>query len=93
MAKNTKSKHPLQVGNKVFIRGVTCYYTGLVVELTATDVVLDDAAWIADTGRFADALKTGALNEVEPYPGAVAVPRSSICDSSEWLHELPRVQK
>ena len=54
---------------------------------------LDDAAWIADTGRFSDALKNGNLNEVEPYPGSCFVSAGAVVDVSEWAHELPRTRK
>ena len=86
------SKNPLQVGNKVFIRTVTFYYTGEIIELTDQDIVLDKAAWIADTGRFHDALETGHLSEVEPYPGVVSVSRAAYLDASIWTHALPAKQ-
>lgn len=81
------------VGKKVFVRTVTFHYTGLLSALTPDMLVLDDAAWIADSGRFADALVTGSLSEVEPYPGQVLVSRGAIVDVSEWKLALPREQK
>lgn len=86
----TVSVNPLAVGNNVFVRTVTHYYTGRIVELTATEIVLEDAAWIADTGRFSEALSTGQLNEVEPFPLLVAVGRGALVDITVWPHELPR---
>jgi hypothetical protein len=86
-------------GKKVFVRTVTNYYTGrLVSTATAAGSVqdflhLEEAAWVADTGRFADALKTGKLNEVEPFPGDCWVSTGAVVDISEWHHELPRTQK
>lgn len=50
---------PLQVGSRVFIRTVTSYYTGEVIEVSADEIVLVNAAWIADTGRFAPAMASG----------------------------------
>lgn len=55
----------------MFVRTVTHYYTGRVVGVSDKAILLEDAAWIADTGRFADALRTGILSEVEPYPDGV----------------------
>ena len=81
------------VGVNVLIRTVTMIYTGCVDDMDAHTIVLSSAAWIADTGRFADALKTGVLSEVEPYPGVVYVARSSIVDVTYWDHDLPREQK
>lgn len=92
--KKAKVKRVLEVGNIVFIRTVTHYYTGRIVELSATEIELEDVAWVADTGRFSDALKTGTLGEVEPYPdGRVAVGRGALVDASIWKHALPREQK
>lgn len=92
MAKK-KSVNPLFVGACVFIRTISMYYTGRVVELTADSVVLEDAAWIADTGRFSNALRTGALGEVEPYPTPVCVSRAHVLDVTAWHHSLPREVK
>lgn len=86
--------HPYQVGKNYFIRTVTHHLTGRLVKVTAKELVLQDAAWIADDGRFHDALKTGALNEVEPFPkGDVIVGRGSLIDCVEWTHALPMEQK
>ena len=59
-----------------------------------TELLLKDAAWIADDGRFSDAVKTGNFNEVEPYPNGVVVlvGRSSIIDAVQ-LNSIPRSQK
>jgi hypothetical protein len=94
----TTKKKPiagLELGTNYFIRGVTMYYTGRLVAMDENELVLEDAAWIADTGRFAEALKSGNLNEVEPYPDGVLVhiSRGAILDISNWLHDLPRKVK
>jgi hypothetical protein len=83
------------IGEKVFIRTVTYHYTGQVVAVDAGMITLRDAAWIADSGRWATALKTGELSEVEPYlPGQlVYVGRGAIVDVTAWTHGLPTVQK
>ena len=81
-------------GKSIFIRTVTSYYTGRVVRATRSYFVLDQAAWIASTGRFADAMRTGVFSEVEPYPDGclVRVARGAIVDVTDWPHPLPRVQ-
>jgi hypothetical protein len=81
------------VGKKVFVRTVTHHYTGLLVETDATFMRLDDAAWIADDGRFTQALANGTLNEVEPFPGSCLVAIGAVVDLCEWTHDLPRAQK
>lgn len=89
----SKSRNPLQVGNAVFIRTVTGFFTGRIIELDDADIVLDDAAWVADTGRFSAAMATGLLNEVEPYPGIAVVSRGALVDACVWAHALPRKVK
>ena len=79
-------------GANVFIRTVTHHFTGRLAAVEGGFAQLDDAAWIADDGRFADALAEGKLAEVEPYPGTCYVSLGSIVDVSEWLHDLPREQ-
>jgi len=91
--KAKKLHWPMELGKSYFIRTVTMHYTGKLKLLNAHVMVLSDAAWIADSGRFATALKNGSLNEVEPFPSEVIVPLGGIIDASEWLHALPRDQK
>ena len=81
------------IGKNVLVRAVTLYYTGRLVAIEDGFLVLDGAAWIADTGRFHQALTTGLLNEVEPYPGTCYVSAGAVVDVSEWAHDLPRKQK
>ena len=87
-----KPVSPIRVNNKVFIRTVTMYFTGKIVGVSKEEILLADAAWVADSGRFAQALATGTLNEVEPYPAkaTVSVARGGVIDVSDWLHDLPR---
>ena len=83
----------LRIGKCYLIRTVTMMYTGRLTNITDTDLLLADAAWIADSGRYADALENGTLSEVEPYPNEVIVSRAAIVDAAVWTHELPREQK
>jgi hypothetical protein len=81
------------IGGAVFIRTVSMYYTGRILEERDGVLVLEDAAWIADTSRFSVALATGKLAEVEPYPGEVRVSKGAIIDLSVWAHPLPRAME
>lgn len=81
-----------QVGKKYLIRCVTLYYTGRVSEIIGNDLILEDAAWVADSGRFHDALKTGSLSEVEPFIDPVIVPLATVVDATVWNHDLPQEQ-
>lgn len=79
-------------GECVFIRTVTYHLVGKVLQQHGQFLHLTDAAWIADSGRFMNALKTGQLAEVEPVDGIVRVGLGSIVDVFEWRHPLPREQ-
>ena len=82
-----------QIGKCYLIRTVTMTELGRLVRITDSDLVLEDASWVADTGRFAAALKDGTLSEVEPFPNEVIVSRGAIVDGAEWPHALPREVK
>ena len=87
------STSPWVIGKAYLIRTVTMVQTGRLVAVTLQELVLEDAAWIADTGRFADALKTGKFNEVEPFPdGQVIVGRGAVIDAVQ-IQVTPREQK
>lgn len=87
------SKVPFKVGKKYFIRTVTYFVTGKVKKIAGGFLVLEDAAWIADTGRFNEAINKGALSEVEPVNVLVFLNLNSITDGYEWIHKLPREVK
>lgn len=84
-----------QQKRKLFIRTVTNYYVGELVSMDAKYIVLTNAAWVADTGRFAGFLQTGDASEVEPYPDGMLVHINvgSIVDFIDWPHGLLRNQK
>jgi hypothetical protein len=88
----TANDTPFEIGKAYFIRTVTFHLTGRVTDIVGNFLLLDDAAWIADSGRFMNALKDGNLNEVEPC-GAAIVNISSITDAFPWKHDLPKAQK
>ena len=87
--------HPFEIEKNYFIRTVTHHLTGKLVEVYPTELVLIDAAWIADDGRLHDSLKSGSFNEVEPFADdlRVIVGRGSIIDAQVFEHKLPRSQK
>lgn len=82
-----------EIGANYLIRTVTMIDTGRLVSVTEQELVVEDAAWIADTGRFSDALKSVNFGEVEPFPdGRVIIGRGSIVDAIK-IATLPRSQK
>jgi len=82
-AENKADDSHWEIGKPYLIRTVTMIDTGRLVKVTPTELVLEDAAWVADTGRFADALKNlSVIKEVEPFPdGKVILNRSAIIDA------------
>ena len=87
----------LPTGSNVVLRTVTMIIVGELVEAGPQELVLKDAAWVADTRRWADFLRDGALDdsvEVEPYPdGLVLVGRGALVDACAWGHGLLRQQR
>jgi len=55
-------------------------------------LVLEQAAWIADSGRFMNAILEGKLDEVEPVKECF-VNTDTIIDAFVWTHKLPTDQK
>jgi hypothetical protein len=88
------SNSPWALNTPYFIQTVTWAYTGRLIKASDLELVLEDAALIADTGRFADAMKSGDYSEVEPYPSGktVIIGRYSIV-SAVQVDSLPREQK
>jgi len=92
--KTKKVQSPIRVGNKVLIRTVTHYHTGLIADIQSKPVphlVLVNASWVSDTGRFNKALMESKLNEVEPFPCPVAVLLGAGVDITDWTGTLPDV--
>jgi hypothetical protein len=89
----TDITEPWEIGKNYLIRTVTMIDTGKLVAVGAQELVLEEAAWIADTGRFAGSLQIGNFNEVEPFPeGRIIIGRGSVIDAVQ-IPKLPREQK
>jgi hypothetical protein len=80
------------VGKGFYFRTVTYHLTGRVKKVMGNFLMLEDAAWIADSGRFTQAIKDGILNEVEPV-GIAFVNLETVTDFFPWNHALPVEQK
>ena len=72
---------------------VTHYVTGRVVGITPTDFVLNDAAWIPDTGRMNECISKGSIAECEPLGDGIVVNRSTVALAVPWRHKLPKTVK
>lgn len=82
-----------EIGKKYLIRTVTMIQLGKLKRVTDKELLLSDACWVADTGRFNEALEKGTLKEVEMFQRDVIVSRGSIIDATEWLTDLPKTSK
>lgn len=85
--------HSFEIGKKYLIRTATHYELGKLIKITDTDLVLGEASWIPDTGRFSQALKTGSLDEIEPFINPVIINRGGIIDATIWDNDLPKDAK
>jgi hypothetical protein len=82
-----------KIGANYLIRTATMIDAGKLVAVTEHELVLEDASWIADTGRFGKALEKGTFNEVEMFPaGQVIVGRGSLIDAVQ-ITTLPTTTK
>ena len=88
----TAQNGPWQVGKNYLVRTVTMINSGRLVAVYPMELVFEDAAWIADTGRFHDSLKTCEFSEVEPFIGKVIIGRSAVIDAT-IIDKLPTKQK
>ena len=79
-------------GNKFFFRTVTYHLVGRVVGNFDNFLILEDASWVADSGRFMQAIKEGKLSEVEPV-GIAYINITTVVDFFPWVHALPTEQK
>ena len=75
-------------GKFIFVRCVTFYYSGEVVENDGEFIRLKNACWIAETGPFNKALTDETFSDLESYPSDVIVSVSSIVDGCV-LNTLP----
>ena len=92
-----KKNHPYKIGEIYFIRTVTFYFAGRLKEVFENELVLTEASWISETGRFNESLKDASLlDEVEMYPDDtdVIIGRGAIIDVSipAW-EKLPSTTK
>lgn len=86
------ASHPFEVGSAYMLRTVTYHMVGRVTKIDGSWLTLDDAAWIADSGRYSQFLETGNANEVEPV-GRCYLNIDSLTDAQPWKGKLPLTLK
>jgi len=83
-----------KIGQNYLMLIAGTFYTGRLVAVDRYELVLEDASWVADTGRFAEALAKGVVSEVEPCPeGEALIGRGALLAAFLWKHDLPRSVK
>jgi hypothetical protein len=76
---------PFEIGKEYFIRTVTYHLTGRLKDIVGKFLILEDCAWIADSGRFHEFFTNPSSSlEVEPFGKRdVFVNSDSITDATE----------
>ena len=70
------------------------HLTGQLVFVSSQELVLKDAAWVADSDRFNEAIKDpNKCKEVEPFVRNVIVGRGAIVDATEIPHTILEVKQ
>lgn len=82
-----------EIGKNYFIRTVTMHHVGQLEQITDREIVLSNASWVADSGRFSIALARGELDEVERFVNPVIINRDALVDATVWDHALPTESK
>lgn len=82
------------VGKAFFFRTVTYHIVGKVEKILKNSkiLVLSDASWIADSGRFMNFIQTGNANEVEPI-GEWFINLDTVVDFGQFKHSIKMDQK
>lgn len=89
----TSPNGPWQIGKKYFVRTVTMHLTGELTFVGSQELVMKDAAWIADSGRFHEAIRdVSKCSEVEPFAAPVIIGRGSIVDATEISDVITKVK-
>lgn len=86
-------EHPFEIGKAYLIRTVTMIQTGRIKEIKGKFLVLSEASWIADTGRFSEALQDqDKFNEVEPFKNDAIVNMDTIIDATEIVKLITKLK-
>ena len=85
------SNYDEMVGHSFFFRTVTYHMVGKITKRIGKFFQLEQASWIADSGRFMDFIKSGEAKEVEPV-GTCFVNLEAVTDMFPFKHKLPTEQ-
>ena len=88
--------NPWTVGDTWFIRTVTYHLVGELKSVGTQELVMKGGTvmWVADDGRFQQAIEEGQFNETEPYGDQdVVVGRGTVIDATRIKINIKVVQK
>lgn len=86
-----KEEHFFQIGQNYFIRTATMALLGKLEQVGDKELVMSNASWVADSGRF-HLFLNGKMDdscEIEKFKNDVIVGRGALIDCTIWGNELP----
>lgn len=85
---------PFDINKQYLMRTIGYHWIGRVQSIVGRFLILEEASWVADTGRYSEALdgKIGELqsSELEPSPRPVIINTDHITDAVEYPFKIPR---
>lgn len=89
-----KAGEMLEVGKNYIVFTPAVTLVGKLAALTAWELKLDEAAWVADTGRYHQAFSQGFSqdinSEVEPTGTFAVISRAAVVYCVPYKHPLPK---
>ena len=86
-----------EIGKNYFIRTATSYFVGNLKNICKDYIILSQASYIGNTGKFSDALREGlekvGNSEIEPYVNDVIINKGAMVDATIYNHKLPKNKK
>jgi hypothetical protein len=88
MDKQEKEFLTAMIGKNLFFRTVTNYFIGTVTKIHGKFIYLENACWVANTGRFMNFLEDGlqSNSEIEPVV-KMFLNMDMVVDFYEWKFE------
>lgn len=84
----------MEAGQQYLFLTLTYYWTGRIVQLSPTEVVIDQAAQVFDIGELEQALAKGEVALCQVLPGEVRVTlRRENTTAIQWKGALPKKSK
>lgn len=87
------NKSPYEVGKQYFVQTVTYFYLGQLSAEYGDTIVLSNASWIPDTGRYNEFISGQEPKEVEPCKNPVIIHKGALLSATLWEGTLPNKPK